>query len=186
MSAADKYANSATITYQPTHEVNMSSVPDTPPRVTPSELWAEIQKARAEYSAAYAGLSEEEMTRRPGPQEDWSVKDQIAHLVWWENLAILRAALLPAAEETGTIGNLDDINAYVLAQSEHMPLAAVLAAFEANLARLEALCAGISDEVLNDKKGERRPPYWILVTDTFEHYREHLPDLQRYVASLKR
>ena len=163
----------------------MSQIPDTPERMTPSELWAEIQKARAEYSAAYAGLNEEQMTRRPGAQDDWSVKDQIAHLVWWENLAILRAALQLAGEETGTINNLDDINSYVLAQSEAMPLSAVLAAFEANLARLGALCAGITDEQLNNKEGKRRPPYWILVTDTFEHYREHLPDLERYVASLK-
>ncbi|MBX3045937.1 MAG: ClbS/DfsB family four-helix bundle protein [Anaerolineales bacterium] len=160
---------------------------DTPNRMTPKQLWQRIKKGRAAYSAVYAGLSEKQMTRRPGPQADWSVKDQIAHLIWWENLAMLRAPLQLAGEETGTIHNLDEINAQVLAQSEAMSLAEVLAVFEANLARLKALCAGISDKQLNDKHGKsKRPPYWILVTDTFEHYAEHQPDLERYVASLKK
>lgn len=159
---------------------------DTPSRMSPKELWQRIKKGRAAYSAVYAGLTPRQMTQRPGPQDDWSVKDQIAHLIWWENLAMLRAPLQLAGEETGTINNLDEINAQVLAQSEAMTLDEVLAVFEANLARLKALCAGISDELLNDKASKRRPPYWILVTDTFEHYAEHQPDLERYVASLKK
>lgn len=158
---------------------------ETPERMTPAELWAEIQKARSEYSAVYAGLSEEEMTRRPGPQEDWSVKDQIVHLIWWEDYALVRGALLLAGERTSKRKDFDAINAQVFAMGEHLPLADVLAAFESNLKRLGALCEGISEEQLNDEADNRRPPYWLLVTDTFEHYREHQPDLERYVASLK-
>ncbi|MBX3003812.1 MAG: DinB family protein [Anaerolineales bacterium] len=158
----------------------------TPSRMTPQQLWQRIHTGRAAYSAVYAGLTPRQMTQRPGPQADWSVKDQIAHLLWWENLAMLRAPLLLAGEDTGTIHNLDEINAQVLAQSEAMTLKEVLTAWAANLARLKALCASLSDAQLNQTRRPRRAPYQILVTDTFEHYAEHQPDLERYVASLKK
>lgn len=158
---------------------------ETPQRMTPAELWQEIQKGRAAYSAVYAGLSEEQMTRRPGPQADWSVKDQIVHLTWWENYAITRSAILLAGEPTSKLSDFDALNARVFAFGKDLPLQAVLDAFAANLPCLGGLCQSLSEAELNDKDGKRRPPYWLLVTDTFEHYQEHQPDLERYVASLK-
>jgi hypothetical protein len=49
-----------------------------------AELIEAIRSERAELEALWAGATEEQMTRRPGPQADWSVKDLIAHLVSWE------------------------------------------------------------------------------------------------------
>jgi hypothetical protein len=161
-------------------------IEQTPDRMKPSELWAEIKKARAEYSAVYAGLSEDEMTRRPGAQDDWSVKDQIAHLIWWEDYAIVRSGIMLAGEPFSKLTDFDAINAQVFAFNKDVPLSEVLAAFAANLPRLEGLCISLSEETLNDEVGKSQPPYWLLVTDTFEHYREHQPDLERYVASLKK
>ncbi len=158
---------------------------ETPDRMKPSELWAEIKKARAEYSAVYSGLSEDEMTRRPGAQDDWSVKDQIAHLTWWEDYAIVRSGIMLAGEPFAKLKDFDAINAQVLAFHKDVPLKEVLAAYAANLPRLEGLCNSLTEETLNDEVGNSQPPYWLLVTDTFEHYREHQPDLERYVASLK-
>ncbi|MEX2160518.1 MAG: DinB family protein [Anaerolineales bacterium] len=159
---------------------------ETPDRMTPAQLWAEILKARAQYSAVYAGLSDEEMTRRPGAQEDWSVKDQIAHLTWWEDYAIVRSGIMLAGEPFSKLTDFDAINAQVFAFNRDVPLKDVLAAFAANLSRLEGLCSSLNEERLNDEVGTSQPPYWLLVTDTFEHYREHQPDLERYVASLKK
>lgn len=156
----------------------------TPTRITPQQLWRRIHTGRAAYSAVYVGLTPRQMTQRPGPQADWSVKDQIAHLLWWEDLAILRTALLLAGEQTGTLNDLDEINAQVLAQSNALTLREVRAAFAANLTRLKALCASLSTTQLHQARGKHRPPYQILVTDTYEHYATHQPDLERYVASL--
>jgi hypothetical protein len=158
---------------------------ETPERMTPAELWSWIQKGRAAYSAVYAGLSEDEMTRRPGAQHDWSVKDQIAHLTWWEDYAIVRSGIMLAGEPFSKLTDFDAINAQVFAFNKDLSLAHVLAAFAANLTRLESLCRGITEEQLNDEVGKSKPPYWLLVTDTFEHYAEHQPDLERYVKSLK-
>jgi hypothetical protein len=161
-------------------------IEDTPDRMTPAQLWAEIKRARAEYSAVYAGLSDDEMTRRPGAQHDWSVKDQIAHLIWWEDYAIVRSGIMLAGEPFAKLTDFDAINAQVFAFNKDVPLAVVRAAFAANLPRLEGLCNSLTEETLNDAVGKSQPPYWLLVTDTFEHYREHQPDLERYVASLKK
>ena len=48
-----------------------------------SELVARIRSARAEFEDLLAGLSPDEMTR-PGVAGDWSVKDTLAHLAWYE------------------------------------------------------------------------------------------------------
>lgn len=158
---------------------------ETPERMSPSELWTAIQKGRAAYSAVYAGLSDEQMTRRPGAQHDWSVKDQIAHLTWWEDYAIVRSGIMLAGEPFSKLSDYDAINAQVFAFNKDLSLTDVLAAFAINLKRLESLSLGISEEQLNDKAGKSEPPYWLLVTDTFEHYAEHQPDLERYINSLK-
>lgn len=159
---------------------------DTPNRMTPKQLWLRIQKGRAAYDAVYAGLSEKQMTRRPGAQKDWSVKDQIAHLTWWENYALERTTLMLAGEETVKLKDFDAINAQVFAMNKDLALEEVLAAWRSNLPRFGALCRSLTETTLNVTRGKRRAPYWLLVTDTFEHYAEHEPDLERYVASLKK
>jgi hypothetical protein len=126
------------------------------------------------------------MTRRPGAQDDWSVKDQIAHLTWWEDYAIVRSGIMLAGEPFSKLTDFDAINAQVFAFHKDVSLKEVLAAFAANLPRLEGLCNSLNEETLNDEVGKSQPPYWLLVTDTFEHYREHQPDLERYLASLNK
>ena len=63
---------------------------------------------------AAGGLSDEEMTR-PGVTEDWSVKDHLVHLTWWEQRVILM--LSGAADPIDAIPNGqegdDTINAHV-------------------------------------------------------------------------
>lgn len=160
---------------------------ETPERLTPTEMWEWIKKGRAEYSAVYANLSEAEMTRIPGAQSDWSVKDQIAHLIWWENFAIARLTLMLAGEPINIVSDFNAVNAQVYKQAKDLPLKTVLDAFAVNLSRLEGLLKTMTDEQLNTKEGYKangRSPYDILSGNTFEHYKEHQPDLERYVASL--
>jgi hypothetical protein len=161
---------------------------ETPERLTPQKLWVAIKKGRAEYSTVYANLSEAEMTRIPGAQDDWSVKDQIAHLIWWENFCIARITLMMAGEPVNIVKDFNAVNAQVYAQAKDLPLKTVLDAFAINLARFEGLLNTITDAQLNTKEGYQangRSPYDILSGNTFEHYKEHQPDLERYVKSLE-
>jgi hypothetical protein len=54
-------------------------------QMTPHDLLAQIRKDRAAMAKLWGCLTEEQMTHRPGPQADWSVKDLIAHMTWWES-----------------------------------------------------------------------------------------------------
>ena len=51
-----------------------------------------IRKDREVLAALWGGLTEERMVRHPGPQEDWSVKDLIAHTMWWEDFILQRGS----------------------------------------------------------------------------------------------
>jgi len=58
------------------------------PHMTPHTLLERIHTGREALAVLWCGLSEEQMIRRPGPQEDWSVKDLIAHVAWWESVIL--------------------------------------------------------------------------------------------------
>ncbi len=72
-------------------------------------------------AAAWEGLPEELMIQRPGPHPEWSVKDIIAHLCWWENFAISRIAVLAAGLEINPIKDFDRLNKEVDAMVVHTP-----------------------------------------------------------------
>ena len=159
-----------------------------PETMTKEEVIDRIHKGREEYNAVWQGLSEEEMTRRPGPQTDWSVKDQIAHLSWWESFTIARVTLAVAGHDVPMFEDFDAINAQVFAEHKDLTLAQVLAYFHDNLARLEGLVNSLTNEQLNDStsyKSQGRSPLRLIGGNTFGHYAEHQSDLERYVASLK-
>ena len=159
-----------------------------PETMTKEEVIDWIRKGREEYNAVWQGLSEEEMTRRPGPQADWSVKDQIAHLSWWETFTIARVTLVVAGHDMPMFENFDAINAQVFAEHKDLTLAQVLAYFHDNLARIEGLVYSMTNEQLNDStnyKSRGHSPLRLIGGNTFGHYAEHQPDLERYVASLK-
>lgn len=141
-----------------------------------------IAPARTAFAAHWQGLSEEEMIRRPGPQEDWSIKDLIAHIAWWETYMIDVLTLLAAGATLPIIKDFDAVNARVFAQHSDLPLDFVLGNFERNWVHMQAFLNSITISDLTNDKG--RGFGWIR-GDTFGHYEEHQPDLLRYIASLK-
>jgi hypothetical protein len=158
-------------------------------RMTPHELLERIRKDREAMAALWSRLSEAEMTRRPGPQEDWSVKDLVAHVSWWERFILSRVSQLIKGEASEPAEEQDVLNARVYDLYKDSPLDEVLAAFQGNWPKLEALISSLSDEQLNT------PAYYrtydgvallpILRAGTFGHYPSHMADLRAYVESLK-
>lgn len=146
------------------------------------ELLDKIASDRATYAAAWQGLSADEMVRIPGAQDDWSVKDQIAHIVWWENYMLDVLTLLAAGQDVPRIKDYDALNARVWARHADLPLDYVLESFKANWPRLQAMLNTLNIEDIYANEG--RMLGWIEA-DSYAHYMEHLPDLQRYVTSLK-
>jgi uncharacterized protein (TIGR03083 family) len=157
--------------------------------MTPHDLLDRIRKGREALAALWGGLTEEQMVRRPGPQEDWSVKDLIAHITWWERFILERVADLINGAKSEPAAAQDVLNARAYERHKDSPLAEVLAAFDANWPKLEALISSLNDEQINT------PAYYrtydgvallpVLGAGTFGHYPSHMTDLRVYVETLK-
>ena len=117
--------------------------------IAPSSLLCRIQKDREALATLWSGLTEEQMIRRPSPQEDWSVKDVIAHITWWEGFIKERVTNLVNGAKSEPVEHHDVLNARAYEQHKDRPLAEVLAEFDTNWLRLEALLSSLNDKQLN-------------------------------------
>lgn len=152
-------------------------------------LIARIRQDRAEFAGLWKDLTPEQMTRRPGPQSDWSVKDLIAHMVFWENLMVGNIHKLLVGEPPTPSRDIDIINAEVFEVNKDRTLEDVLSEWDSNLARVEAAIAALIDEQINDPAAFSNqggdPLLYHIIGNTFGHIGDHRADLLRYVESLK-
>jgi hypothetical protein len=159
--------------------------------MTKDDLLARIRQDRAAFAALWHGLSEAQMTARPAIQATWSVKDLIAHITYWESYMIERVSRLLAGGADKRLRSdeeVDEINANVYAAHKDEALSAVLTAFDASLPRVEALIAPLTDEQINDASlytGMEIPPLYVIIGNTFGHYRDHVDDLRAYADRLR-
>jgi len=160
----------------------MSELPFDIPR-NKQELKALFLESRQKFADLWEGLSAEALICRPGPKPDWSVKDTIAHVCWWESFAIIRITILAAGEKLHLLSDYDSLNQQVFEQFREMPLEKVVMMFEANQAQIESLIDMLSFEEWID---EHRPNFEgqslmrMLGGNSFGHYYEHFEDLQLY------
>ncbi len=161
---------------------------DQPPAAMTIVEFLDVSKtARASIARLWLTLSPQEMQAIPGPQADWSVKDLISHLLWWENYAITRLMLLAAGGQVAALRDFDALNHQVFLAHRDLPLDWVLQEWERNWQRLEAFARTHSDTSFNDASHDpqnERSPYRLLGGNTVGHYMDHQPDLEQYVASL--
>lgn len=146
-----------------------------------------IRRERAAFTRHWYALTDAHMTAVPAVQADWSVKDLLMHLLWWENFAMMRLMLLSAAEPFVPLIGYDAINAQILTQSQARTLSAVQQDFNANMERIASFLAAQSWEQLNAPiVGEwgTFSPLELIAGNTYEHYQEHLPDLLAYLKTL--
>lgn len=152
-----------------------------------ADLLARVRQDRAAFAGLWDGLTDAQLTQRPGVQDDWSVKDLMAHIVWWENYMIERIGKIVAGTDKPAQGDLDQTNAEILAGNNKRELADVVADFDNNLRQVETLITSLTDEQINDPAAVDyggRQLLKFLISDTFGHYGTHQPDLERYVNSL--
>jgi hypothetical protein len=160
----------------------MSELPFETPKNN-QELKSLFLETRKKFATHWDGLSEEAMTRRPGPSPDWSVKDMVAHVCWWESFALSRITILAAGEKLHLLNDYDALNNMVFSQYKDMPLDTVLGVFYANQAQIEGLIDTLSFEEWVD---ESRPNFKgqslmrMLGGNTFGHYYENMIDLRAY------
>jgi uncharacterized protein (TIGR03083 family) len=145
------------------------------------KLLERLKAARDEFKASYEGLTEEQMLE-PGVTGDWSVRDLIAHVTWWDEEAIehLPAVLHGhrAPKYSDLYGGIDAFNTRRTEERSEQSLAEVLDAFESTHERLIAYLRSTPvDEIVGQTRFRRR-----LRLDTYGHYPEHTEQIRTWRA----
>jgi hypothetical protein len=126
----------------------------------------------------------------PGVEGEWSVKQLVAHLTWYEQAVVEGAQ---QALNTGTFSRrrpadigLDEMNAQIAQESHARPASDVLAEADEVFEQLLALIAACSDAILNDPQllglPDDMPPWMRIANNSYAHYREHEPALRAWLA----
>lgn len=155
------------------------------------EYLEKLHAGHADMEAIIDALTEGQMTR-PGIIGDWSVKDLIAHLTYWERRAafLLESAIDGYKKEADIwkSGSVDDQNKQNFQNNQARPLADVLTDWRSILKTLVSRIERLPEEYLvSDFK-----PEWLdgkslsikIENETYGHIEEHWPDLQKGLARL--
>ncbi len=156
--------------------------------ITAKDFIERFKTDRADYVKLWDGLTEVQMTQRPGPQSDWSVKDLIAHLTWWQDHMMEWVTTALSGETVVRDESIDDANDRVFNEQKDALLETILAEWDASYPKVLALVETMTDEQINDASVvniEGHALMHFLIGDTFGHYDTHRADLEEYINSLK-
>jgi len=151
--------------------------------ITVSQVLVTLQHARTEWNTLINSFDQADMGK-PGLFGAWSIKDIIAHITWHEKemVGLITAHALVGSE----LWNLptDERNAAIYEQVKDQPLEQVLAESEQVHQQLLDALPTLNDEDLTDPSGfPNMPldwqPWMIIAQNTYEHYQDHMQDLQR-------
>jgi hypothetical protein len=145
-----------------------------------AEILEQIRTSRQQFADALARVEPERMAES-GVNGEWSVKDVLVHIAWWEQHLLRR--LRTGRDDLyvdGVDGHevTDRANAEVYAANHERPLAEVRAEYETSyqelLATIEAMPV---DELANDEVCE------AISWDTFKHYPKHREMINTWLDS---
>ena len=137
-----------------------------------AQVLQRLATAWADFEDSYAGLSEAELLA-PGVTGQWSVRDIIAHVTWWEEEALEHLPLIRAGGRpprySVKYGGIDAFNALMTERRRDLSLAEVLRQHGEVHARLIAYVRGAPEELYRTETRFRRR----LKLDTYGHYPIH-------------
>ncbi len=146
-----------------------------------TELLAHIRSGRAQFESVLASFSDDQLLV-PNLHGDWSIKDLIAHIGFWEQHTAKRfSALLRGVKPPDGSLTIDELNAQVYAQNRHKPLTEVRLAEQAAYEQLLLLVENATaDDLFNPRRfawTDGKPFAEWIENNTYGHYEEHLADL---------
>jgi len=149
--------------------------------MTKSELLANIRQARADWEAALAQLDDPQILH-PGTG-GWSLKDVIAHITWHERemIGVAQAHALVGSEMWGW--PLDERNHAIYLSNKDRSLVDVRQEAGQVYPQLLQVLDTLSDGELSDPAcftgmPQDWQPWKLIAENTYEHYLDHLADLQ--------
>lgn len=159
---------------------------------TNAELLAQCNEAQQQMEETIAPLTPDQMNA-PNVNGDWSIKDELAHLTFWnQNLLIrLRAATTgetpDPAQFAQSDAEIDEWNARVFTENKDRPLEDVLTDFRDTYTQVTDALTPLSDADLFDPKRfawTKGTPLWQWVVGNItDHYPEHREQIERWLTT---
>ena len=144
-----------------------------------AQLLKRLGRAWEALRASYAGLPEPDLLE-PGVTGDWSARDIIAHVTWWEEEALKHLPRILAGGRpprySTTYGGIDSFNAQMAEQRRDLTLAEVLRQRDATHRRLVEYILSVPEDQLTQETRFRRR----LRLDTYSHYPEHAEVIRKW------
>lgn len=153
---------------------------------TKENLIDRIVASRGEFEAALVRIPEEQM-QTPILHDGWSVKDMLGHLAFWEERLVAGFNKLRAGQTPDAITNMDATNAQALADFRELTRDEVRHREHEAYQQILAMLKDATHQELFEPgyfAGANGSAFaaWIP-GDTWEHYAEHLPELQAWLNS---
>lgn len=130
------------------------------------DILQDISKSWLDLVKAIKSLSDDEILR-PATVDDWSVKDIMAHITFWEGRIIHRIGLLERGENPPDTDDFETINQQEATKSRSASLDDVRAQFDA-----------MHDQVMNILEVTPVLSRDLVEGNTYGHYNEHLADIR--------
>jgi uncharacterized damage-inducible protein DinB len=144
-----------------------------------TEILEQISATHLLLEAHMSALSDAQMLE-PGVNGQWTVKDVLAHITWWEQHLLLRLKTGQDEvfrEEISMQGATDRANASIYAANRLRPLADILDEFHASYQQVLTAVEALSEEDVAQAE-----ICDAIAWDTFRHYPEHTAMLQTWMA----
>ncbi len=143
------------------------------------QLLNRLDAAWMAFQASYAGLSNARLAET-GVVGDWSVKDIIAHVTWWEEEALRHLPLIISGDRpprySVTYGGIDAFNAMMAERKRHVSLSDVLTQQDDTHRRLVDFIRSVpEDQFTRETRFRRR-----LRLDTYSHYPIHTKAIREW------
>jgi hypothetical protein len=136
------------------------------------QLLKQLDRAWNEFQESYVGLSESELTES-GVTGNWSVKDIIAHVTWWEEEALTHLPLIiqggRPARYSVKYGGIDAFNALMTERKRSLSLSEVIQQQTETHRRLISYIECVPEDLFTRETRVRRR----LRLDTYSHYPKH-------------
>jgi len=162
--------------------------------MTGPRLMGILQAERAQWSALLARVGAARM-ELPGVEGEWSLKQLVAHLTWYERVIVdgarqvLGGAGAYERPREGLYGlTMEERNARIAQESLSRPLDEVLVEAEQVFGQLTALIAVVPQDILNDPRRVGMPddvvPWMLVANNSFAHYHEHEQAVRAWLAHM--
>lgn len=136
------------------------------------QVLLKLDKAWVAFNQSYAGLNDEQMLQ-PGVMEDWSVRDLIAHVSWWEEESLKHLPHVLQGKRpprySVLYGGIDAFNAQMTELKHALTLAEVRQqALDTHQRLIEYLATVPEEQFATETRFRHR-----LRMDTYGHYPIH-------------